>query len=220
MTPRYRTEQLSERTWPAFEKLFSGGNGWDFCWCMAHQRGPHPSRQAFRTRAEVSVQNHQRKLQLVQQGRAHGILVFADAEPVGWCQYGSSDELVALPNSPSTDTHLWRITCFVVEKKHRRTGVARLALHAALNAIRASGGGLVEAYPVAGWTHGSDASSGPVNVRGVGLVGRAWGKNLYTGTVSMFEAEGFEAVGVCGSSSQRVRDEGAAGDHVIMRKTL
>jgi hypothetical protein len=168
----------------------------------------------------VSVQNHRRKQQLVQQGRAHGILVFAEDEPVGWCQYGSSDELVGLPNSPTADTHLWRITCFVVEKKHRRTGVARLSLHAALNAIRASGGGLVEAYPVAGWTHGSDASSRPVNVRGAGLVGRVWGKNLYTGTVSMFEAEGFEAVGVCGSSSRRVRDEGAAGDHVVMRKTV
>jgi GNAT superfamily N-acetyltransferase len=220
MTPNYRTEELSERTWPDFEKLFSGGGGWDFCWCMAHQRGRHPSRQEFRTRAEVSVQNHQLKKKLVQQGQAHGILVYADDEPVGWCQYGSSDELVGFLNSPQQDRDLWRITCFVVHKKYRRKGVAGLALHAALDAIRARGGGLVEAYPVAGWTHGKEASPGPVNVQGVGLVGRVWGQNRYTGTVSMFEREGFQAVGVCGSASRRIRDEGAAGDHVVMRKTV
>jgi len=36
----------------------------------------------------------------------------------------------------------------------------------------------------------------------------------------MFESEGFQAVGVCGSASRRVRDEGAAGDHVVMCKTV
>jgi GNAT superfamily N-acetyltransferase len=187
---------------------------------MAHQRGPHPSRQEFRTRAEVSVQNHQLKEKLVQQGQAHGILVYADDEPVGWCQYGSSDELAGFLNSPREQTRLWRITCFVVDKRHRRRGVAGLALHAALDAIRGRGGGLVEGYPVAGWTHGKEASPGPVNVPGVGRVGRVWGQNRYTGTVSMFEREGFRAVGVCGSASRRVRDEGAEGDHVVMRKSV
>lgn len=220
MTPKYRTEELSEGTWSDFEKLFSGGGGWDFCWCMAHQRGPHPSRQEFRTRAELSVQNQQLKRQLLQQEQAHGILVYADDEPVGWCQYGPSDELVGFPNSPQEDRKRWRITCFVVQKKSRRRGVAGVALHAALDAIRARGGGLVEAYPVAGWTHGKQASPGPVNVQGVGLVGRVWGQNRYTGTMSMFEREGFQAVGICGSASRRVRDEGAAGDHVVMHKIV
>ena len=220
MQPIYRTDELSERTWPDFEKLFSGGNGWDFCWCMAHQRGPHPSRREFRTRAEVGVQNHQLKQQLVGHRRAHGIVVYADDEPVGWCQYGSSDELTGYLNSPPEDTRLWRITCFVVDKQYRRTGVASLALHGALDAIRARGGGLVEAYPVAGWTHGKAPSPGPIFVEGAGLVGRVWGQNRYTGTVSMFERAGFHAVGVCGSTSQRVREEGAAGDHVVMRLTV
>jgi len=221
MTPTYRTEELSERTWPDFEKLFSGGGGWDFCWCMAHQRGPHPSRQQFRTRAQVSVQNHQLKKKLFQQGQAHGILVYADDEPVGWCQYGSSDELTGFLNAAELNLPgWWRITCFVVHRKYRRQGVASLALRAALDAIRARGGGLVEAYPVAGWTHGKEASPGPTHIPGVGLVGRVWGQNRYTGTVSMFDREGFRAVGVCGSASKRVRDEGALGDHLVMHKLV
>ncbi|MBV9600056.1 MAG: GNAT family N-acetyltransferase [Chloroflexi bacterium] len=138
MTLNYRVEELSERTWPDFEKLFSGGGGWNFCWCLAHQRGPHRPRREFRTRAEVSVQNHQLKKKLVQQGQAHGILVYADDEPVGWCQYGPSDELVGFLNSLEEDRERWRITCFVVHKKYRRKGVAGFALHAALAAIHAT----------------------------------------------------------------------------------
>jgi len=152
MEPRrslYETKELSEQTWPDFEKLFSQGNGWDFCWCMAFQRVRHTSRKEFRTRAEVSVPNHQAKKQLVDQGRAHGILVYAQGEPVGWCQYGSSDELYGRrqPELTSAENRarVWRVTRFVVAKKHRRKGVAGLALRAALEAIRNKGGGLVEA---------------------------------------------------------------------------
>lgn len=34
-----RTKELSKRTWADFERLFSQGNGWDFCWCLAYQFG-------------------------------------------------------------------------------------------------------------------------------------------------------------------------------------
>src|SRR5216683_1148438 len=89
----YQTKELSDSTWPDFERLFSRGNGWDHCWCMAFQRARQLSRRQFRTRAEMAVINHQDKKELVDQGRAHGILVYANGEPVGWCQYGPADEL-------------------------------------------------------------------------------------------------------------------------------
>lgn len=46
---------------------------------------------------------------------------------------------------------LWRITCFVVDRNYRHRRVARVALQAALEAIRDKGGGLVEAYPIIRW---------------------------------------------------------------------
>jgi GNAT superfamily N-acetyltransferase len=46
------------------------------------------------------------------------------------------------------DERTWRITCFVTHKDYRGRGVSAVALRAAMRAIRASGGGLVEAYPV------------------------------------------------------------------------
>ena len=142
----YRTEELTPRTWPDFERLFSRGNGWDFCWCMAFHRAPRPSRHVFRTRVEVSVQNQRAKRALLDEGHAHGILVYADDEPIGWCQYGTSDELLARMGAPQPEERGWRITCFVVDRRFRRKGVAGIALHAALASIRHQGGGLVAAF--------------------------------------------------------------------------
>ncbi len=41
----------------------------------------------------------------------------------------------------------WRIGCIFTAKRHRGSGVARAAVAAALDEIRAAGGGIVEAYP-------------------------------------------------------------------------
>jgi GNAT superfamily N-acetyltransferase len=116
------------------------------------------SRPGSGTRAERTIRNHQEKQQLVDQGRAHGILVYTDAEPVGWCQYGPVEEL-PIPGLAGPDrrnilracdpTSQWRIPCFVTHKKHRGRGVASKALAAVLDSIRRHGGGWVEATPIA-----------------------------------------------------------------------
>ena len=89
----YTTEELTKETWPDFERLFSQGNGWDFCWCMHFQRLRALPRNQWRTRAERGARNRKQKKELVDEGHAHGILVYANGEPVGWCQYGRSEEL-------------------------------------------------------------------------------------------------------------------------------
>ena len=68
------------------------------------------------------------------------------------------------------------------------------------------GGGLVEAYPIAHWTHGRGGSADALYVQGVGSVAPAhgsFGNVSTTGTVSMFEKEGFKAVEVFGASISR-----------------
>jgi hypothetical protein len=138
----YTTKELSTRTWPEFERLFSQGGGWDFCACMLTQRGCHLSEREFPTRAEREIRNHREKQQLVDQGRAHGILVDIGAEPVGRCEYGPVEEL-PIPGLAGPDrrnilracdsTSQWRIPCFVTHKKHCGRGVASTALAAALD---------------------------------------------------------------------------------------
>ena len=47
----------------------------------------------------------------------------------------------------STGCPDYRITCFFVDRKYRRDGVAAVALRGALDLIAQAGGGIVEAYP-------------------------------------------------------------------------
>src|SRR5215469_8022492 len=155
----YTTRALSKKTWPDFERLFQEPGGWSHCWCMHFQRARGlPENQQLGSRAERAVRNRRQKLELVEQGRAHGILVYANGEPVGWCQFGRREELPRIDNrrkysglAPDGYEKLWRITCFVVETAHRRRGIASAALKAALEAIQRNGGGLVEAYPLKSW---------------------------------------------------------------------
>jgi hypothetical protein len=152
-SPReYSTRELSKQTWPDFEKLFLKqglvGDGW-WCWCMYHQRPrSSPEIKRSQTRAEMALRSHREKRELVENGCAHGILVYAKGEPVGWCQYGPKEELPRVDNSAkyrklaleNGSDKSWRITCFVVDKQYRTRSVASVGLKAALDAIRKKGG--------------------------------------------------------------------------------
>ena len=199
---RYRTKALSQKTWTDFERLFQKPGGWSHCWCVHFQRARGlPKSQQLRTRRERAVRNRRQKLELVEEGRAHGILVYADGEPVGWCQFGRREELPRIDNrrqyrglAPDRDEKLWRITCFVVDTRYRRRGIASAALKAALEAIKSNGGGLVEAYPLSRW------------------LSRAFGNESTPGVLSMFEREGFKVVAPFGTTRFSTR--------VLVRKRI
>jgi GNAT superfamily N-acetyltransferase len=169
----YATEELTPATWADFERLFAPGRGWSFCACMLYQRGCHLDAKSFPDRASSLVQNRADKRELVDAGRAHGILVYDEGEPIGWCQFGPAEEL-PLPGATRLDRRIPPLGAGVRWRRRRRRGVARTALRSALEAIRERGGGLVEAYPTLtprnpNWAH--------------------------AGTVSLFEREGFRIVG-------------------------
>jgi len=204
------TKELSKKTWPDFVKLFSRGNGWDFCWCMHfHRPRELPTSKRLRLRTERAVRNRREKKALVEKSCAHGILVYADGKPIGWWQFGSQQELHRIDNSrnykglalKSHAKELWRITCFVVDKKYRKRGVASLALNAALEAIRSKGGGIVEAYPLMPWEE--------VCRSRIQRCGHApsFGNSSTHGTVSMFEKQGFSAMAPFGNSNVLMRRE-------------
>lgn len=128
----------------------------------------------------MRVRNREEKRALVWSGQAHGVLVHDGDEVVGWCQFGPAREL-PLPGATRLDRRIppleddvdWRITCFVTAVTHRGRGVARRALHAAVESIDGRGGGVVEAYP----------TTAPSDNR--------W---AHSGVVAMFENEGFAVV--------------------------
>jgi len=144
--PAYTTRPLKADTWGDFAKLVEANNGvWGGCWCMGfHPEGVGKDRTAS--------QNREAKHEHVRKGTVHQVLVYDGDHCVGWCQYGPPAELPTIKNPKGYNEELtelpdWRIGCIFTGKGHRREGVARAAVIAALAEIKEAGGGLVEAYP-------------------------------------------------------------------------
>lgn len=97
---------------------------------------------------------------------------------MAWCQYGTPEELPNIYHRKEYEAGMerlpdYRLTCFFVDKRYRRAGLAAVALRGALDLIAREGGGIVEAYPQD--THGEKISA----------------SFLYNGTRSLFEQAGF-----------------------------
>lgn len=184
--PDYTTKALDAGTWPDFARLVEAHNGvWGGCWCM----GFHPAGPGWGTSAEL---NRAEKEARVRAGEAHAALVYDGASCVGWCQFGVPDELPRIKNRKAYEAGLddlpdWRITCFFIDKGHRRRGVAAAGLAGALQEIARLGGGTVESYP-------EDAEGRKVSA-----------SFLHNGTVAMFERAGFERTRRIGKSRWVVR---------------
>jgi ribosomal protein S18 acetylase RimI-like enzyme len=186
----YSTKELSSNTWPDYEKLFEKYGGVQAgCWCMFYQRANPLPRMPWEKRV---LKNRSDKKNLIKRGLAHGILVYYNGEAIGWCQYGEKKELPRIDSGRNykkltladpTQRKLWRITCFFVDKAHRRKGVSQIALRAALKSIKQKGGGIVESYPA-------------TNMRAVAI---------WFGSQGMFRREGFEKVATLGRSNVVMR---------------
>ena len=166
----YTVRPLDSETWDAFAQLVEANNGvWGGCWCTWF----HGSSEERRLEGHRAF-----KERLVRSGQAHAALVFTGDTCVGWCQYGSPEELPEVKSRRKYEkglVHLpdWRITCFFTGKGHRRRGVADAALGGALAEIARAGGGLVEGYP-----EETDDR-------------RVSGSFLHTGPMAAFEHHGF-----------------------------
>jgi GNAT superfamily N-acetyltransferase len=169
----YTIRPLDSSSWGAFAELVERNNGvFGGCWCIGFHGDFCGSAAANRARKE----------RLVQDDRTHAALVLdTDGVAQGWCQYGSPEELPRIKHRreydkaapPSPD---WRITCVFVDKRHRGQGVARAALEGALDQIAQRGGGVVEA------------------ISEVTADREAQGRFLFSGTIELFEDNGFTRV--------------------------
>jgi GNAT superfamily N-acetyltransferase len=168
--PTYTVKALDQSTWPAFAALVERNNGvFGGCWCMGfHAEGVGKDTTA--------AQNCKRKHERVRAGTTHAALVFDGDDCLGWCQFGTPDELPRIKSRAAyekgrTTSPDWRIACCYVGKGHRRQGVATAALAGAVDLIAELGGGTVEGYP-------EDAGSVPAGL-------------LFNGALSTYEKLGF-----------------------------
>ena len=175
---------LDGATWPDFVRVMEKHNGvWGGCWCVAFHPIEGDSDRTIASRRAY-------KDRLVSAGRSRAALVYSGADVVGWCQFGPLSELPARLGGfrkLGAEPPDWRITCFFVDRDHRRRGVAETALAGALRMIAAAGGGRVDGYPIAVRMRPYSSSF------------------LWGGTESMFTEAGFGTLGALGSSKLVMR---------------
>jgi hypothetical protein len=171
-TGQYSIAPLDSSSWDAFADLAERHNGvWGGCWCIWF----HPK---CAEKAPGADGNRAWKQRLVAEGRAHAALVFDGELAIGWCEYGSPEELPNIYHRKEYEAGLerlpdYRLTCFFIDRNYRRQGVSAVALAGAVDLIARAGGGVVEGYPHD--TQGKKTSA----------------SFLYNGTRSLFEAAGF-----------------------------
>jgi GNAT superfamily N-acetyltransferase len=185
---------LTLETWDAYARLIEKHNGvWGGCWCTwFHDDTPDMPKK--------DSTGYDWKHRMVELGIAHAALVFDGDDVVGWAEYGSPAELpriyhrkeyLAVVPEPSP----YRITCFFVDRNHRRSGVSREALRGALELIAANGGGSVEGYP-------NDVPEGK----------KISASFLFSSTRALFEEAGFVYIRPLGTSRCVMRRTVAAAN--------
>lgn len=140
------TKPLSPSTWPAFARLVEKHNGiFGGCWCIAFHLKPGEGKRGAKAYRAM-------KQARVREGSAHAAMVFDGEDAIGWCQFGSAEELPNIRSKKEYEKGAgglpdWRVTCFFIDRERRGEGVAQVALRGALREIARLGGGIVEAYP-------------------------------------------------------------------------
>jgi len=177
MAESIRFEELLPSLWPAVERLFGPNGACGGCWCMWWRAESRKVWNEIRgAGAKKTFKN------LIHKGKAHGVLAFAEDEPVGWCSFGPRLDFPGLERVQAykrNDTgDVWSITCFFIHRKWRGKGLSRDLLRAAVKAMQKRGIKIIETYPSTTTKDGRRLSSS-----------LAW-----TGPLKIFEEAGFKTV--------------------------
>lgn len=123
---------------------FADNPKWRSCYCqflyVDHDRVVWAQRGAEENRAAACER--------IACGSMQGLLAYRDGAVVGWCNAAPRAMLDAFANEPDPDAdRLGQVTCFVVAREHRRSGVATALLDAACGQLREQGLAIAEATP-------------------------------------------------------------------------
>ncbi len=169
---------LTEDRWPHLVQLFGPNGAYSGCWCMWNRQ----------TNSEFDAHHgddNRSALHALISERPPGLLAYEDEQPIGWISLGPYEDFSRLARSPvarpvadgvaGAAGPIWAITCFVIRRDRRGTGVATALLDAAVAYAAAQGASVVQAYPL-------DPE------------GTADNSSAWMGLASMFEAAGFTEI--------------------------
>jgi GNAT superfamily N-acetyltransferase len=115
------------------------------CWCSYWFRAAPDARRDW------GEANRAWFRELVRAGPPPGLLAYRDGAPAAWVCVAPRARLARLARSrhfkPLDAKPVWSVACFVTAKAHRRRGLMRPLIAAAVARARAAGAPAVEAYP-------------------------------------------------------------------------
>lgn len=137
---------LSADNWNDFEALFGAKGACGGCWCMYWRLH---NADFNRMKGE---QNKLAMHMLVQAKEVVGFLAYIDKHAVGWISVSPRQAFVRLDTSrtlkPIDDKPVHTLSCFFIQKQHRRNGLSVEILKLVIAHSRKSNVKILEAYPV------------------------------------------------------------------------
>ncbi len=121
---------------------FTDNPEWAFCYCQF----AYVDHSKVEWEARTTDQNRQAACQRIQDHTMQGYIAYRAGKPVGWCNAAPRTMLDSYSDEPDPDAdRIGEITCFIVAKDHRNSGVATALLRAACDGFRSNGLTIAEA---------------------------------------------------------------------------
>ena len=140
---------------------FTDNPKWKSCFCQFL----YVDHNIVNWQARTYAQNRSAACERICSSRMQGLLAYVENKPVGWCNAAPRTMLDAFNDEPDiAQAVLGQITCFVVAKAYRRSGIATVLLHAACDALKAQGLTIAEASPLADESDEAKNHFGPLRM--------------------------------------------------------
>lgn len=145
------TEVATTDRWDDVQHALTGGGDGASCQCI----WPVLSNKDWNT--TTTPQRTEMFRAEIDEGPPPGVIAYVDSEAAGWIRVGPRTRQDRIPRTriiaaattePFDDDSVWAVTCFVVRREHRGTGLNHALLEAAVDYARESGARLIEGYPV------------------------------------------------------------------------
>ena len=186
---RISIKEFNPALWNDLERLFGEKGACGGCWCMWWRIEKGEKWE------NVKGSNAKNRLKnLIQNRRVRGLIAYDGSEPIGWCTFGKRTDFPRLDRARTLKCDdaetVCCIPCFYVASRYRKKGVSTELLRRAAHVLAAEGETILEGYPVKPTQPGNKSIPGAF----------AW-----TGTISLFEKQGFNLVGSGSTAKQRYR---------------
>jgi GNAT superfamily N-acetyltransferase len=186
----YTVHEANAERWDDVARVMGANGAYAGCWCSFWRL---TNQEALASGAEDNRSALQR---LVCSEAPAGLLLYEDAEPIGWLSVAPRTAFPRLWHTKGItierpeDASVWSVMCVYLTKGHRRGGLSSKLVDAAVAYASERGASIIESYPVLDSSHGKPSG-------------------LASGTIGMFARAGFT-----------MQSQPPSGRRVVMRRAV